>query len=116
MKEGGVLAINCPWSTVEELDKNLPAYLKNEIALRKAKLYTIYAEKIAAEVGLKSKINSIMTACFYDLSGVLPEAEAINLLKRDITKMYNRKGDEVVDMNINAVDQTLHNLHKIEYP
>lgn len=98
------MAVNCPWSTVEDLDKNFPAYLKNEIARLKAKLYTIDAETIAVEVGLKSKINSIMTACFYALSGVLPVEESISLLKRDISKMYVKKGPEVIDMNINAVD------------
>ena len=114
LKKGGVFIINCEWEG-QDLYNNIPAKLKNAIAEHEAELYTIDAVKIARDVGLRKRINNIMQACFYRLSGVLPFAQAIDLLKKDIEKLYSHKGPEVVKQNNDAVDQTLNAMKKVDY-
>ncbi len=79
--------------------------MQRTIIDKKVKVYTIDALKIAGELGLGMRINSIMQACFFKISGVLPEDEAISLIKKAIKKTYGRKGEEVVKMNWDAVDR-----------
>ena len=116
IKEGGIFVLNSPWNTVEEMDKNLPARIKRTIAQKKVKFYNIDAVKIAQEVGLGGRINMIMQTCFFKLSNVLPFERAIELLKDSIKKTYGRKGEDVVRMNIEAVDKTIDNIVEIKYP
>ncbi len=115
IKEGGTFLLNSPW-TLEEMEKMLPDHMKRTIAQKKLKFYNIDAVKIAQEVGLGGRINVIMQAAFFQLSGVLPPDKAIKQMKEAIVKTYGKKGEDVVRMNIEAVDKALGALQKIDYP
>ncbi|WP_035276730.1 pyruvate:ferredoxin (flavodoxin) oxidoreductase [Desulforegula conservatrix] len=115
IRNGGTFLLNSPW-TAEEMENQLPANVKQIIAAKNIKFYNIDAVKIATGVGLGGRINMIMQTAFFKLSGVLPVDTAIAYLKDDIKKTYGRKGDEIVRMNIEAVDQTIANLVEIKVP
>ncbi len=116
IKEEGIFLLNSPWTTLEEMEKMLPDHIKRTIAQKKLKFYNIDAVKIAQEVGLGGRINVIMQAAFFQISGVLPPEEAIKQMKDAIVKTYGKKGEDVVKMNIEAVDKALGALQKIDYP
>jgi len=116
IKDGGTFLLNAPWTTVEDMEANLPAAMRRTIAQKKLRLYTIDAVKIAGEVGLGGRINMIMQTAFFKLSNVLPIDQALDLLKDSIKKTYGKKGDKVVNMNIEAVDKTIENIQEIDYP
>jgi pyruvate-ferredoxin/flavodoxin oxidoreductase len=112
---GAVFLINCPI----EKDKAwnaLPYEVQETIIKKKIQLYVIDAFDVARKTGMGSRINTIMQTCFFAISGVLPREEAIAQIKKSIEKTYSRKGQDVVEKNFAAVDQTLANLHKIDYP
>ncbi len=113
--EGGSFLLNSPW-TLEEMEEKLPDHLKRTIASKKINFYNIDAVKIAGEVGLGGRINMIMQAAFFKIANVIPPEEAIDLMKGAIKKTYGKKGDKIVNMNIDAVDKSLGFLNKIEYP
>jgi len=115
LREGGTFLINSNWKT-EEVFENLTEDMQKTIIAKKIKVYNIDALKIAGELGLGGRINSIMQACFFKLSGVLPEAEAIALIKKAIEKTYGRKGPEVVKMNWDAVDRSAAALDQVLVP
>jgi len=115
IKEGGTFLLNCPWS-VEEMEEHLPGDLRKAIYDKKLKFFTVDAINLAQEVGLGGRINMIMQTCFFKLANVLPIEEAIDLLKKDIQKTFGKKGDHIVAMNINAVDNTLDNLIEVDIP
>lgn len=115
IKEGGVFVLNAPW-TVEDMEKELPASMRQTLARKKVKFYAIDAVKIAAEVGLGGRINMIMQTAFFNLAKVIPFEQAVTLLKDSIHKAYGMKGDKIVNMNIAAVDQAVSNLREIKYP
>ena len=116
IKEGGTFVLNAPWKTVEELDKNLPPALKHQIAEKKVKFYVIDASAVAQKVGLRQRINMVMQAVFFKLSAILPEAQATELIANNIRTRYAKKGDEVVNMNIQAMEQAGKELVEIKYP
>ena len=115
IKDGGTFVLNSPW-TIEEMERFLPAVMRQTIADKKIKFYNIDAVKIAAEVGLGGRINMIMQTAFFKLANVIPVDEAIAYLKDQIKKMFGRKGDKIVNMNVAAVDRTIDNLVRIDYP
>jgi len=98
------------------MEKELPADMRRTIADKKLKFYNVDAVKIATGVGLGGRINMIMQTAFFYLSRVLPIDEAIGYLKESVKKMFGRKGDTIVNMNIAAIDQTIDNLVEIKYP
>ncbi|CAE8721954.1 unnamed protein product [Polarella glacialis] len=106
LKKSSVCVINCTWSE-EELEKRLPVKMRRDLALRQSKLYIIDATKIAFKVGLGKRINMIMQSVFFKLSGVMPYEAALVMLTSSIRKMYGKKGEHIVQMNINAVNETL---------
>ncbi len=112
---GATFLLNAPYEADEVWDK-LPRKVQEEIIAKKLDFYVIDAYKIAKEVGLGGRINTIMQTCFFALSGVLPRDEAIARIKEAIKKTYAKRGEEVVRMNYEAVDQALAHLHKIEVP
>eukprot|EP00033_Pygsuia_biforma_P000537 GCRY01000629.1.p1 GENE.GCRY01000629.1~~GCRY01000629.1.p1 ORF type:complete len:1211 (-),score=437.97 GCRY01000629.1:259-3891(-) len=116
IKENGTFVLNSTWETIEDLDKNLPNFVKRKLAQAKAKFYNLNASKIAREVGLGGYINMIMQAGFFKLSGVLDEQEAIKLLKEATHKDFIRKGEHVVEKNYKAIDRALEGLSEITYP
>ncbi len=115
IKEGGIFLLNSSWSA-EEMEKYIPGDVRKTIYDKKIKFFNIDAVKIAGEVGLGGRVNMIMQTCFFKLANVLPVEEAINLLKEDIKNKFGKKGEEIVSMNIEAVDKTLDNLVEIEIP
>ena len=115
IKEGGTFLLNSHW-TVADMEEVLPASMRRIIADKKLKFYNVDAVKIAESVGLGGRINMIMQTAFFSLAKVLPFEEAVSYLKEDIKKTYGKKGDNVVQMNIDAVDQTLENLEEIKVP
>ena len=115
VKEGGTFVLNSGWS-LADMEEKLPARVRRTIATKKLKFYNIDAVKIAQEVGLGGRINMIMQTAFFKLAKVLPVDEAIELLKKEIKKMFGRKGEKIVEMNHEAVDKTLDNLIEIDYP
>lgn len=116
LKDGGIFVLNSPWTTLETLEKKLPARLKRQIASKKLEFYNIDATGIAQQVGLGKRVNMIMQAVFYGISDVLPKEEALKLLKESIKKQYAHKGPKVIGNNILAVDASLENLKRISYP
>ena len=116
LKEGGVFVLNSHWKDVKAMESNLPNKLKKKIGEKKAKFYTINATDLAHKVGLGRRINMIMQSCFFKLSGVLPIDSAIELLKKDIHKLYKAQGEKVIEMNIAGVDGAFEHLKEIEYP
>lgn len=115
MKPNGVCVINCSWS-VSELESKLPAKMRRDLASKKAKLYIIDATQIAVKAGLGKRINMIMQSVFFKLSGVMPFEEAIEMLKKSIKKMYGKKGDKVVQMNIDGVDASVSGIIECPVP
>ncbi|MDD8027547.1 MAG: pyruvate:ferredoxin (flavodoxin) oxidoreductase [Acidobacteriota bacterium] len=115
IREGGTFLINSNWKA-SEVFENLTEDMQRTIIDKKVKVYNIDALKIADELGLGLRINSIMQACFFKLSGVLPEAEAIALIKKAIEKTYGRKGQNVVQMNWDAVDRAAAGLEAVPVP
>ena len=115
IKEEGSFLLNSPW-TVKEMANKLPDPMKRKIAQMKINFYNIDAVKIGAQLGLGARINMIMQAAFFQISGVIPPDEAFNYMKAAIKKTYGKKGDKVVKMNIDAVDKAISALKKIAVP
>ena len=116
LKEGGVFLLNCAWDA-EGLEKNLPAAMKRALAEKKAKFYTIDAIRIARELGLGSRTNTILQAAFFKLANVIPLEQAVAEMKDAIYKTYyKKKGQAVVDMNNASIEHGINELVEIAIP
>lgn len=115
LKEGGTFLLNCTWSP-EELDEHLPASMKRYLAKNKINFYIINAVKIASDIGLGGRINMVMQAAFFKLANVIPLEDAVKYMKEAIRESYGKKGDHIVKMNDQAVDQGIESLVKVEIP
>ena len=115
LKKGGTFLLNCIWDE-EELDENLPGYMKRYIAENDINFYTINATRIASDIGLGGRTNMIMQSAFFKLADVLPIDEAVEHLKKSIKDAYGRKGEKIVNMNYDAVDRGLDSLVKVNVP
>ncbi|MHB8998151.1 MAG: pyruvate:ferredoxin (flavodoxin) oxidoreductase [Thermoanaerobaculia bacterium] len=111
--EGGTFLLNTPYGKDEIWDK-LPRNIQQTILDRKLRFYVIDATSVARDSGMGGRINTIMQACFFALSGVLPREEAIAEIKKSIRYTYLKKGEEVVQKNVQAVDNTLGNLFEVD--
>jgi pyruvate-ferredoxin/flavodoxin oxidoreductase len=112
---GGTFLLNSQYGPDEIWDK-LPRPVQQGLIDKKVKFHVIDALSVAKATGMGARINTIMQTCFFALSGVLPREEAIDQIKYTIKKTYGRKGEEVVQKNIAAVDQTLANLFEVKVP
>jgi pyruvate-ferredoxin/flavodoxin oxidoreductase len=112
---GATILVNSPYDA-DTVWEHLPGKVQQQIIEKHLKLYTINATQVARESGMGGRINTIMQVCFFALANVLPQQEAIAKIKQAIEKTYGKKGAEVVRMNIQAVDNTLANLHKVDIP
>lgn len=110
---GGTFLVNSPYEK-DEVWEHLPLSIQEQIVQKHLKFYVINAYKVARQAGMAGRINTVMQVCFFALSNVLPREEAIAEIKKSIRKTYGKKGDEIVQMNINAVDTTLENLFEVE--
>ncbi len=113
--EGGTFLLNSQFS-VDEVWSKLPRITQEEIIRKKLNFYIIDGYAVAAKTGMGGRVNTIMQTCFFAISGVLPKDEAIAAIKRSIKKTYGKKGEDIVKMNFDAVDQTLANLFKVKVP
>lgn len=115
IKKSGNFVLNCQW-TVEELEEKLPAAMKQSLAKNNVNFYVIDAVSIARQIGLGNRINMIMQAAFFKLANVIPVEEAVDYLKASVLKSYGNKGQNIVDMNIAAIDRGVSSLVKVEIP
>jgi pyruvate-ferredoxin/flavodoxin oxidoreductase len=115
LKKGGTFMLNSklPGSQVFE---SLTRDMQEEIIAKKIKFYTIDALKIAGETGLGVRINTVMQAAFFKVSGILPEDEAIRLIKKAVAKSFAKKGDEVIKMNWESIDKSASALELVDIP
>lgn len=104
LKENGTFLYNSPW-TVEETKKHLPDDVKKYLAEKHINMYIIDATKIADEIGLGNRTNTILQSAFFKISGVIPYDLAVEQMKKFIVKSYGRKGENIVNMNYAAVDR-----------
>ncbi len=111
----GTFLLNSPFSKDETWDK-LPRKVQQQIISKKLNFYVIDGYAVANKTGMGGRVNTIMQTCFFAISGILPKDEAIEQIKKSIKKTYGSKGEEIVRKNFEAVDQTLENLFKIDYP
>jgi pyruvate-ferredoxin/flavodoxin oxidoreductase len=112
---GGTFLLNTPYAR-EEIWSTLPTPVQESLIAKQVKFYVIDATKVARDSGMGGRINTIMQVCFFALSGVLPRDKAIESIKYSIKKTYGKKGEEVVAMNLKAVDNTLEHLHEVPIP
>ncbi len=104
LKDNGTFLYNSPWDA-EETKKHLPDFVKKYLALHHITMYTIDATKIAAEIGLGNRTNTILQSAFFKISGVIPYDLAVEQMKKFIVKSYGKKGEDVVNKNYAAVDR-----------
>lgn len=100
----------------EEVWGNIPVEVQQQIIDKKLKFYVINAVKIAEDIGLGSRINTIMQTAFFLISGVLPEDKALELIKKAVIDTYGKKGQDIVDMNMKAVAATKEHIKIVDYP
>ncbi len=112
---GGTFLVNSPFSK-DELWDRLPLTVQKHLIEKKARLFTIDAQNVAETSGMGRRINTVMQVCFFAISGVLPKDQAIEYIKESIKVTYSKKGDEIVRMNLQAVDNTLDNLFEVTIP
>jgi pyruvate-ferredoxin/flavodoxin oxidoreductase len=112
---GGVFLLNSPFGK-DEIWENLPREVQSQLIAKKAKLYAIDAYKVARDAGMGSRMNVIMQVCFFAISKVLPGDEAIEAIRKSIRDTYGKKGEEVVQKNMRAVDETLAHLFEVKIP
>ena len=115
LKDGGTFLLNSPW-TAKEMEKELPASMKQLLAKKHARFYTIDAIKLAKEVGMGGRINTIMQAAFFKLADIIPYDKADEYMKAYAKKTYGKKGDEVVKKNWDAIDIAISGLVEIPVP
>ena len=113
LKEGGKFLLNCVWSK-EEAIENIPNNVKRDLAVNKARLFIINATALAHEIGLGQRTNTIMQAAFFKLAEIIPFEEAQQYMKDYAKKSYAKKGDEIVQLNYNAIDRGANDIVEIE--
>lgn len=112
---GGVFLLNSPFGP-EEVWNHLPRRVQEQLIAKKIRFYVIDAYKVAHATGMGSRMNTIMQVCFFAISKVLPPEEAIEAIRKSIRETYGKKGEEVVQKNLRAVDETLSCLFEVKIP
>ncbi|MHC1720515.1 MAG: pyruvate:ferredoxin (flavodoxin) oxidoreductase [Clostridiaceae bacterium] len=115
LKEGGVFLLNCQWGK-EDLEKNLPGSMKKALAEKNAQFYIIDAIKIARDLGLGGRTNTVLQSAFFKLVDIIPIEEAIMHMKEAVKKTYEKKGKNIIVMNCAAIDAGIENFIKVEIP
>jgi pyruvate-ferredoxin/flavodoxin oxidoreductase len=113
--QGATFLLNTSYGA-DEVWNHLPRSAQQSIIDKRLKFFVIDANKVALEVGLKRRTNTVLQTCFFALSGVLSRDEAIAQIKKTIRKTYESKGEEVVQQNFRAVDETLSHLYEVNVP
>jgi pyruvate-ferredoxin/flavodoxin oxidoreductase len=112
---GGTFLLNSPFAANEVWD-HLPRAVQEQIITKRAKFYVIDAYQVARETGMGSRMNTILQVCFFAISKVLPAEQAIEAIRKSIRDTYGKKGEEVVQQNLKAVDETLAHLFEVKVP
>jgi len=113
--EGGVFLLNTTAPADEAWD-TLPRRMQQQIIDKQLRFYVIDAYRVADEAGMGRRINTIMQTCFFAISDILPQEQAIQSIKEAVEKTYGKRGKQLVEMNFNAIDASLANLHQVEIP
>ena len=113
--DGGTFLLNCPWD-MEGLEKHLPGQVKSFIANHNIKFYVIDGIKIGKEIGLGGRINTVLQSAFFKLANIIPEEQAIELMKAAAKATYGRKGDAIVQMNYDAIDAGAKQVVEVTVP
>ncbi len=111
----GTFLLNSPLGP-DRVWGRLPEAVQRRLIEQRAKFFVIDGNKVARDAGMGGRINTIMQTCFFATSGVLPAQDAIEAIKNSIRKTYAKKGDEIVQMNLRAVDESLAHLYQVEVP
>ena len=114
IKQGGTFLLNSLWS-MEETIKRIPDNVKQTIAEKNLTVYIINATKIAEEIGLGNRTNTILQSAFFKITNIIPYEEAVSFMKKAIDKSYGKKGEKIVNMNYAAVDRGAE-YEKLEVP
>jgi len=115
LQEGGVFLLNSPYNAAEVWDR-IPREVQQQIIDKKARFYVIDGNDIARSVGLGGRINIIMQAAFFKISGVLPEEQAMEMIQAAVEDTYGKKGGKVVEMNIKGAEIAVDRIERVEYP
>ncbi len=114
-KKGATFLLTSPYGKDQVWD-HLPVEVQKQIIEKELKFYVIDAVTIAEKAGMGGRINVVMQTAFFKISGILPEAEAVSLIKKFIEKSYGKKGADVVKKNIDTIDMALAGVEKVDYP
>ena len=114
--DGGTFLLNCAWSK-DEIADHLPGQVKKYMAEHDIKFYIIDGVKIGLATGMgATRINTILQSAFFKLANIIPEAEAIELMKKAAAKTYGKKGEEIVKKNWAAIDAGAQEIVKVDVP
>jgi len=113
--EGATFLLNS-YHPADKVWNSLPRKVQKQIIDKRMKFYTIDAYEVGRQTGMGERVNTIMQTCFFYISGILPPEESIKAIKNSIEKTYGAKGPKIVEMNFNAVDKAVENLHQVEIP
>jgi pyruvate-ferredoxin/flavodoxin oxidoreductase len=114
-KHGATFLLNSPYPADQVWD-HLPPHVQRDLIDKEISFWVIDAASIAEQVGMGGRINTIMQPCFFYLSGVLPQDEAIQHIKESVQKTYGKRGPAVVERNFAAIDRSLQELCQVEIP
>ncbi|MBO4897036.1 MAG: pyruvate:ferredoxin (flavodoxin) oxidoreductase [Clostridia bacterium] len=112
---GGKFLLNCAWD-VDELSKRLPAKMKKYIAENNISLYTVDAIGIAKEIGLGNKTSIVLQSAFFKLANVIPFEDAVGYMRDAVVKSFGAKGEKIVNMNHQAIEEGQKNIKEIAVP
>ena len=112
---GGTFLLNSPLGP-ERVWGLLPENAQRRLIEQRAKFFVIDGNKVARDAGMGGRINTVMQTCFFAISGVLPAQQALDAIKNSVRKTYTKKGDDVVEMNLRAIDHTLAHLYEVKIP
>jgi len=113
--ENAVFLLNSP-ELPERVWASLPAKMQQQMIAKKIRFYVIDGYAVAEKSGMGKRINTIMQTCFFAISGVLPQEQAIADIKHAVEKTYGKKGRHIVELNFKAIDETLESLHSVPLP
>ncbi|MGH2660852.1 MAG: pyruvate:ferredoxin (flavodoxin) oxidoreductase [Actinomycetota bacterium] len=112
---GATFLLNSPYGP-DEVWAKLPVETQRQVIDKGLKFHVVDAQKVAHEVGLGARINTVLQTCFFALAGVLEQRDAIARIKRSIERSYGKRGQAVLEMNYAAVDKALEGLHEVKVP
>ena len=115
IKDGGTFLLNCEWSP-EEVGNHIPGQAKRYMAEHNVKFYIIDGIKLGKEIGLGGRINTVLQSAFFKLANIIPEDEAIQYMKEKALASYAKKGDDIVQMNYQAIERGANEVVEVPVP